>query len=105
LKRSGRDALVIRASAPGQARIVIARRLSGRRSARRCVAPTRHNRRARACTRLTVARTLTAALTAGKAHTIVLRGRGLKAGRYVVTATVSGAGGTSAPVTRVLVVR
>jgi streptogramin lyase len=89
-------------SEAGSAKLVLSRRLPGRRRGARCVKPTRRLRGAKRCTRLVPVRTATIAAIAGS-DTIRLRVRGLPAGRYVATLTVAdAAGNAAAPITRKL---
>ena len=77
-------------SEPGVVTFAIARALPGRRSGRRCVAPRRRLARAKRCTRLVRAGTLTRRALAGRNRTAFsgrIGKKALKPGRYVVTLT------------------
>ena len=74
-----------RLSEPARVEIRIERALAGRRSGRRCVRPTRRNRRARRCTRYRRVTTLRANERAGRQSTGFtgrVRRRPLRRGRY-----------------------
>ncbi len=81
-------------SKAGTVRIVIAQRLAGRRRGKRCVAPTRRLRRARACTRVLVRGTLSRRSRQG-ANRLAFLGRighrTLSPGRYSATITATDA--------------
>jgi streptogramin lyase len=69
---------------------------AGRRSGRRCVAPSRRLRRARPCTRWRAAGTLRRSARAGRTSVVLggrVGGRTLAAGRHRVTATATDAAG------------
>ena len=55
--------------------------------------------------RLQTVRTLTLAVTADRSRTVLIKGRGLRPGRYLVTVTLTGTGGRSVPAQRLLTVR
>jgi CSLREA domain-containing protein len=84
-------------------RIRIYRELAGRRSGRRCVAPSKRLRRARRCTRLRAKGTLTRRKPRAGANRVKFTGRigrrALTAGPYraVITATVTGAARPTSP--------
>jgi CSLREA domain-containing protein len=71
-------------------RFTLRRKLAGRRSGRRCVRPTRRNRRARRCTRLVTVRGAYERTRPAGAHALRFRGRWrgrrLATGRYRLTA-------------------
>ena len=91
-------------SEPATARLVLSRRLAGRRRGRACVKPTRALRRAGRCTRVVRVRTLSLAGKAG-ANTIELPVRGLAPGSYSAVLTVTDAAGNpAAPITRTFTV-
>lgn len=78
-------------------KLSFARHLPGRRSGRRCVAPTRHNRHHRGCVRLARAVTLTLSGRAGRnrlAFRGKIRGHYLKPGTYTLTITATANGQT-----------
>jgi hypothetical protein len=85
--------------------MAIAREQPGRRSGRRCVAPSRRLRRARRCTRLLARGTLSVDGQAG-ANSVVFTGRGLKPGPHRLTILPSDAAGNrgTAATTRFTVV-
>jgi streptogramin lyase len=86
----------------GTATIVISKRLKGRRSAKRCVKPTRKLRKARRCTRLKRVKTVQVTTTAG-ANSVKLRIKTLTRGSYGVALTAADAAGNrTKPVTRAL---
>lgn len=86
--------------------LTVERRAAGRRSGRRCVAPTAKLRRARAraCTRFVVAGTLMRGSGRQGANAVAFSGRigrrALTAGRYRVTATAADAAGNRAAAIR-----
>ncbi|HST37873.1 MAG TPA: VCBS repeat-containing protein, partial [Conexibacter sp.] len=86
--------------------LTVERRAAGRRSGRRCVAPTAKLRRARAraCTRFVVAGTLVRGGGRQGANAVAFSGRigrrALAAGRYRVTATAADAAGNRAAAIR-----
>jgi predicted acyl esterase len=95
---------LFRLSEPATVRLAIARRLAGKRSGRRCVAPSRRLRRARSCTRLRPAGTLSRRAAFG-ANSVAFSGRigrrALAPGRYQVVLTATNpAGISSRPATR-----
>jgi streptogramin lyase len=91
-------------SEPGAARLVLSRRLAGRRRGTACLKPTRSLRRAKRCTRSVRVRTISFAATAG-ANAVRIPVRSLAAGSYGATLTVvDAAGNTTAPVTRTFTV-
>jgi hypothetical protein len=86
-------------SEPGSVQLAFTRALSGRRSGRRCLAPTRRNGRARRCTRNLAAGQLRLSGHAGS-NRIAFYGklsahRRLSLGSYTVTISVSAFGRTS----------
>ena len=86
------------ASEPGELSIVIAKPAAGRKVGRRCVAPTRANRRRRRCTRYVTRGTLRRSASAG-ANRVAFTGRigrrRLTPGRYRAAATVKDAAGNT----------
>ena len=80
----------------GTMTVVVERAVTGRRKGKTCVAPTRKNRRAKACTRWVAARTVRRAVRAGRATVTVSRGTGRKRlprGSYRARVTVRDAAG------------
>ncbi|MCA1684032.1 MAG: hypothetical protein LC708_02750, partial [Actinobacteria bacterium] len=81
-------------SETARVRIVIARRRTGRREGKRCVAPTRKLRKARKCVRISVKGTLTRTSDKG-ANRVAFSGRigskALKPGHYQATLTATDA--------------
>jgi hypothetical protein len=90
--RGRRARFDFRLAAAARVRIVIARRVAGQRSGRRCVKP-RRGRRARRCNRYVRVRTLRAAARAG-GNSAALRTRSLAPGRYRATLTATNVAGT-----------
>ena len=91
-------------SEAGTAKLVLSRKVAGKRKGRACVKPTRALRRARSCTRLVKVKTITKAVTAG-ATTITISARTLAPGSYSATLTVTDAAGNAAqPVTKTFTV-
>lgn len=82
-------------SEPATTKIVIARRRSGRRSGRRCVAPTRKLRKAKPCRRITVRTTLTRMSRQGKNSVAYSGAKALRPGRYQATLTATDAAGNA----------
>jgi uncharacterized repeat protein (TIGR01451 family)/CSLREA domain-containing protein len=83
---------------PARVSILLQRKLSGRRSGRRCLAPTGGRQHGPHCTRLVAAGTLTRTGTAGANH-VAFSGRvgshALAAGSYLATLTATGSGAPS----------
>jgi hypothetical protein len=105
LDRHGKATVSVTGSASGRLKIVLARKTTGRKSGKRCVAKTNKNARAKHCTRYVTARTLTAALTTGKTVKLTVKGKDLKRGSYRLTATLTSGGATSPVVQKSLTVR
>ena len=85
---------------PAAAKLVVSRRLAGKRRGKACVRPTRTLRKARSCVRLVGVERISAAGKAGK-NAIALRTKGLAIGRYSAALTVTDAAGNrAAAVTR-----
>jgi hypothetical protein len=86
---------------PARLKLSFARLVPGRGSGHKCAAQTRHNRHQHSCTRAAPAGTLTLANGHSGTDTIGFQGRlskrkRLHPGRYRLTLTATGAGGTSA---------
>ncbi len=92
--RRGRraTAVTLRSSRAGFARIIVERRLTGRRAGRRCVPATRRNRRARRCVRFVVVHGPAVRPVAAGVNRVAVNSRKLAAGRYRVTVTPLSAG-------------
>lgn len=87
-------------SEPATAKLLLSRRVAGRRHGKACVKPTRRLRKARPCARLVRVRTISFTGKAG-ANAIPLGTKGLTAGSYSAALTVVDAAGNQAvPVTR-----
>jgi hypothetical protein len=88
---------VFTASEAGAATLTISRAVPGRRRGKRCVQPTKKNRRARKCTRYTRVRPSLSRAVAGGATAVRFSGRigkrALKPGRYKLTVVVADAAG------------
>lgn len=84
-----------RSSEAGSARLVISRRLAGKRKGKACVRPTRTLRRARSCTRLVPVKTITKPVTGG-ANALAVPTTSPAPGRYTATLTVTDAAGNAA---------
>lgn len=96
--------LAFTSSEGGTAKLVLSRKVAGKRKGKACVKPTRKLRGARSCTRLVTARTITKAVTSG-VNTIAVSAKGLAPGSYSATLTITDAAGNAgAPVTKRFVV-
>lgn len=105
LKRKQKTTLTATGNVAGTLKVVLARKTTGRKKGKKCVKATRKNRKAKRCSRYVTARTLKAALAAGKSGTVTIKGKGLKKGRYRLTATLTAGTLISAAVTKTLKVR
>lgn len=107
--RRGRPAsFTLTLDQPAMVRFTVTRQAAGRRVKGRCVAPSARNRRSAACRRTVKLGSFAEALEAGRQTATFsgrLGGRVLARGAYRITAVLRSAAGTSAPVSRRLIVR